>query len=286
MSRFLEELKKFIKTQPFNVIRISEIHNGGETETDEYCRANANQNVYSVAKVFTMTAIGLLYDKGLLKLDEHVCDILAEELPGSGMDQRWHTVTVEMALSHRAGLPVGFLDIDTTKSSEFGEDYLEYMFTYPLEYTPDTDCKYSDGAYYLLSRIVEKKSGMCLENFLWKEVLLKLDFQEIAWSHCPKGHAMGATGLYIGSADMAKMGLIYLDGGKYRGERILSEEWVKLALDKNFAFDSNADGTIYYKGGMHGQKLYVIPVQNRVVALQGCGVNTETIANWIAEYKE
>lgn len=286
MSRFLEELRKFIETQPFNVIRISEIHNGGEIETDNYCNTNANQNVYSVAKVFTMTAIGLLYDKGLLRLDENVCDILADELPESGMDDRWHLCTVEMALRHRIGVPVGLLDIDTTDSSEFGEDYLGYMLTYPLAYTPDTDSKYSDAAYYLLSRIAEKKSGMSLENFLWKEVFLKLGFQEIAWSHCPQGHAMGATGLYISSADMAKLGLVYLDGGMYRGERILSEEWVKLAVDRNFSLDWDPTHTVYFKGGMHGQKLYISPAQNRVTALQGFGVNTDVIANWIAEYRD
>lgn len=286
MSRFLEELRKFIESQPFNVIRVSEIHNGGDIETDEYVKTNANQDVYSVAKFFTMTAIGILYDKGLLRLDERVCDILADELPESGMDERWHLCTVEMALRHRVGLPGGFLDIDTTKSSEFGEDYLRYMLTYPLEYTPDTASKYSDGAYYLLARIAEKKSGMSLENFMWKEVFLKLDFQEVAWSHCPMGHAMGATGLYISSADMAKLGLVYLDGGMYRGERILSEEWVKLAVDRNFSVDWDPTHTFYSKGGMYGQKLYISPAQNRVVALQGFGVNTNAIGNWIAEYEE
>lgn len=286
MSRFLEDCAAFIKTQPFDIIRISEIHNDGEIETLNYLPANPCQNVYSVAKMFTMTAIGLLYDKGLLKLDEKVCDILADELPESGMDERWHTVTVEMALRHRLGLPVGFLDIDTTRSSEFGEDYLQYMFLSPLVYTPDTDSKYSDGAYYLLSRVAEKKAGMTIDNFLWKELLYKLGYQEMAWSHCPKGHPMGATGLYISSEDMVKLGYVYLSGGMYRGERVLSEEWVKMAIERGFSIDRDPDNKIFFKGGMCGQKLMFVPSQNRVVALQAFGANSNIIADWVKDYKD
>lgn len=285
MSKFLKDCVDFIATQPFDIIRISEIHNGGEVETIECTPANTCQNVYSVAKTFTMTAIGLLYDKGLITLDEKICDILADELPEK-IDERWKTCTVEMALLHRLGLPGGFLDIDTTKSSEFTGDYLEYLFTYPLAYTPDTDCRYSDGAYYLLSCIVEKKCGKSTDNFLWQELLRKLDFQEFAWSHCPKGHAMGATGLYIHSSDMAKLGLIYLSDGMYRGERVISEEWVKTAVSKGYAFDKDENGNIYYKGGMYGQKLIIAPHQNRVVALEAHGANSEIVANWVKEYKD
>lgn len=53
----------------------------------------------------------MLYDRGLLSTDDLVCNILKDELP-KGMDERWHTATVDMALSHKLGLSEGFLDID------------------------------------------------------------------------------------------------------------------------------------------------------------------------------
>ncbi len=285
MSKFLDELEAFLKTQPFKVTRVSEIHNGNEPETLEMNENNPCQNVYSVAKTFTMTGIGLLYDKGLVTLDEKICDIFSDELP-DGIDERWYENTVEAALTHRLGLPGGFLDIDTHKSSEFTDDFLKYLFLYPFDYAPGTDSKYSDGAYYLLARICEKKTGMTLDNFLWHELLLKLDFQEMAWSHCPKGHVIGATGLYIHSSDMAKLGYLYLNGGVYKGERLLSEEWVKLAFRKEFALDRDETGKIYYKGGMCGQKLIIAPEQNRVVAMQSYGANSNVVADWVKEYRD
>lgn len=284
MSKFIDDCAEFITAQSLDITRVS-VYKDGIIETVECVPANPCQNCYSVAKAFTMTAIGLLYDRGMIKLDEKICDIFSEELPKSGMDPRWYDCTVEMALKHRLGLPGGFLDIDCNPSSMFGEDYLNYMFTYPLEYTPDTDRVYSDGAYYLLSRIVEKKTGMGTDNFLWKEMLYKLGFQEMAWSHCPMGHVMGATGLYIHTSDMVKLGAVYLNGGTYNRERLISEEWVKLATENEYSLNWDEDRMMYSKGGMRGQKLFVIPSKNLAGAILSFEGDSDAVSDWIKNYE-
>lgn len=285
MSVFLEKLSEYIcEVNAGNVIRISEICGDCEPETKELRQGAFCQNTYSVAKTFTMAAIGILFDKGLVKPDDKICDILKDEIP-DGIDQRWFDSTVDMALTHRLGLPGGFLDIDAQDSLTFSEDYLSYLFNYPLDYEPGTQSKYSDGAFYLLARIAEKLSGLPLEDFLRKEMLNDMQFREIAWSHCPQGHAMGATGLYINSSDCVKFGKMLLDCGVYKGKRYLSEEWVKLAFNRGYALDHSDDYKLYFKGGMFGQKLIIVPSQNRAVAVQSFGANTDVIACWIKEYK-
>ena len=139
LSPFLKNCAAFAKENAPNVIRVSEAYGDGEINTLELMPVSPCQDVYSVAKTFTMTGVGLLYDKGLLRLDEKVCDILSDELPDSGMDDRWFASTVEMALTHRLGLPGGFLDIDVNPSWEFTDDFLRYLFTYPLAYEPDNE---------------------------------------------------------------------------------------------------------------------------------------------------
>lgn len=284
MRKFIDDCAEFIAAQSLDITRVS-VYKDRMIETVECVPANPCQNCYSVAKTFTMTAIGLLYDKRMIRLDEKICDIFADELPKDGMDPRWYDCTVEMALKHRLGLPGGFLDIDCNPSATFGEDYLNYMFTYTLEYTPNTDSKYSDGAYYLLSRIVEKKTGMGTDNFLWKEMLYKLGFQEMAWSHCPMGHVMGATGLYIHTSDMVKLGAVYLNGGTYNGERLISEEWVKLATENEYSLNWDEDRKVYSKGGMRGQKLFVIPSKKLAGAIQSFEGNSDAVVNWIKNYE-
>ncbi len=287
MSRFLNELSAFLDTQSFPVIRVAEIHNGGAPEVLERAAANPCQNLYSVAKTFTMTAIGLLYDRHMIELDERVCDILADALPSEGMDERWYLGTVEMALTHKLGLPSGFLDIDVHHASrEFGYDYLNYMLTYPLDYTPGEGEAYSDGAFYLLSRIVTKRAKIPMETLLWREVFYPLSYREMAWSRCPMGYAMGATGLYITAEDAAKLGQVYLNGGMYNGKRILSEEWTGLAVRHHFALDWDHTHKIYAKGGMCGQSLMVCPEQKRVLMMQSFGGDCGKVMEFLRAYKD
>lgn len=290
MSKFLEDVTAFIKKNGYNIYAVAEIKDGAEVELTRIIEANLGQNSYSVAKAFVVTAIGLLCDRGLLSTDEFVTDILADEITDSArskMDARWNSVTVDMALRHHLGLPKNFLDIELDDVRTYGEDYLAYMLTYPLVQDHGLERTYTDGAYYLLARIAEKRAGKRLDLYLWEELFYKLDFQEVAWSCCPKGHVLGATGLYVRTADMVKLGAVYLDGGVYKGQRILSEEWVKTVLERGYELRSNGFGDSYSKGGMYGQLLAVFPSQKRVVACHGYGFKERAkLLEFVSEYSD
>ena len=282
MSKFLEAFKAEIDAREnANVFFIGEYHNG-KIETMRLQQTNPCQDTYSVSKAFVVTAIGMLVDRGLLTTDETLTDILADELPET-YNEVWTKTTVHMLLLHKVGLSGGFLDIDCFDATQFGDDYLAYVLNAPI--AEDFDLvkeTYTDAAFYLLSRIVEKRAGMRTDDFLWQNLFYPTGCREAAWSHCPKGHAMGATGLYIRVEDMLKHGMIYLNGGMYEGKRILSEEWVKTVIDNGYELKSCGGGKAYGKGGMRGQKMMVVPAQNRVVAWLGCGDNgfTDFCANY------
>ena len=95
---------------------------------------------------------------------------------------------------------------------------------------------------------------MPLDDYLRPMLMGKLKYREMGWSRCPKGHAMGATGLFLRVEDMTKLGMVYAQGGKWQGERLLSEEWITMCLERGYEFGKIADGW-YGKGGMFGQML-------------------------------
>ena len=68
------------------------------------------------------------------------------------------------------------------------------MFEYPLLYTPETDRKYTDGAYYLLARVVEKITGDNVEDFLWKKYFFRWIFKK--WLGVIAQRIFYRTGLY------------------------------------------------------------------------------------------
>ncbi len=268
MSKFLEDFKSFLIENNENIYNVGEYRVGGEAEMIEIQQCNACNNIYSVAKVFTVTAIGMLVDRGLLSTDEIVSEILADECPEK-YDERWSRTSVDMLLRHRVGFPGGALDIDYLDASKFCEDYLHEVMGLKWDTEPDTERRYTDGAFYVLSRIAAKRAGKPMQAFLWENLFLPLGFKEVAWSCCPKGHAMGATGLYIRSDDMVKLGAVYLQNGMWKDKRIISEEWVKTVFERGYELSPVGDTGAYHKGGMRGQNLMVIPSQGRVVGWIG-----------------
>jgi len=84
---------------------------------------------------------------------------------------------------------------------------------------------------------------------------------------------MGATGLYIRSEDMVKLGWVYLNSGMYEGKRIISETWVEQTLSCGYELCQLGNRNAYAKGGMNGQMLYISFDPKRAVAWHGYNPN-------------
>ncbi len=224
-------------------------------------------NCYSVAKAFISTALGLLWDEGRVSLTDPVCKYFADEMRAA-RDPGWRLVNVDHVISHRIGFAKGFLDIDTDDVLAYPtDDYLSIIFSHPLAYVPGTHEQYSDAAYYLLSRLIEKLAGESVDRYLRGRLFNAMHFGEIAWSRCPREHPIGATGLYMSALDMLRLGVLYLNGGVYDGRRFLSDEWVETALAREYEFHVLTPGGLYVKGGMYGQVLAFSREKRFAVAL-------------------
>lgn len=250
----IKKFKERVLKEKLNVYFISEASSECDIVKEEIVPANPTCNCYSVAKAFTVTAIGMLFDRGLLKTDMLLVDILNKYLPDN-IDELWKKVTIHDVLVHKVGFSCGLLDIDCDDASSYPTtDYLKIIFNTKLTHNPGSVYQYTDAAYYLLSRVVSEISRMDLEDFLRCLLMEKMKFKELAWSKCPKGYSMGATGLYIRTEDMVKLGVLYFNKGLWNGERILSEEWINKVISNRYEFSPIKDGW-YAKGGMRGQLL-------------------------------
>ncbi len=265
MNDLLEKLDNIAKENGINTYRMS-VSTADGYETIKRLPGNPCQNCYSVAKFFCVTAIGMLFDEGKLTPATTISEIFADELAAYGIPaEKWANITLDNVMRHEIGFGKGFLDIDTEDITKYPtDDFLFMTLDRELVYAPGEQRVYSDAAYYLISRVVTKISGERLDDFLMDRLFSKIDCREVAWSKCPRKYPVGATGLYIRSDDMVKLGRIYLDGGVWKGERIVSEEWIKIVLERGYELRKFGKG--FSKGGMRGQRLYVNFDDNIAVA--------------------
>lgn len=222
-------------------------------------RGNPCNNSYSCTKSFAATAVGLLWDENKIGLDEPVTEVLKGEYDGF-KDPKWEKVLVRHALSHTMGIDKGYLDIDVEDIFSYGtDDFLTYAFSASLPHEPGTHYQYSDAAFYIVSRLVGRRAGEKMDEYLMRKLLYPMRVQEAAFSRCPKNHPMGATGLYIRSSDMVKLGYLYANGGVIYGKKLLSEDWIRIDQENGFAFQKTGVDGILGKGGMLGQYLMYSP---------------------------
>jgi CubicO group peptidase (beta-lactamase class C family) len=254
-------------------------------EKTDFRPNNPTHNSYSVAKSVSATAAGILCDRGLLRMSDMLGQYLGEYLI-DGTDARWGSLTVDMLCRHRTGAEYG-IDFDLTNANLWQDpEWLHTLFAVPITGTPGKEFIYSDGSYYILGRIVEKLVGMDMEAFLQKELFVPLGCHLNAWSRDINGHTVGGTGLYLRTEDMAKIGWLYLNNGRWGEKRIFSEKWSHAQLfpvtDEvgNYGYGMRKMGdAIWGAGGMYNQGFLFDQDTRRVVAWHA--FDTEGKVNYI-----
>ena len=241
-------------------------------EKKDFQPGNPGHDCYSVAKSITTIAVGILFDRGLLKLT----DTLGQHLSSyfiEGTDPKWRDVTIHQLMRHRTGARSG-VDFDTTNAHLWEDpEWLHTLFSEPIVSDPEESFVYSDGNYYILGRIIEEIVGVDLELFMQREVFVPLGCHVNAWSRDVNGHTVGGTGLYFRTEDLAKIGWLWANEGVWGNRRIYSKAWSDIFVNYQMDHVSGygygvtrlADGVIA-AGGMYGQGVCADLHRRRVVA--------------------
>jgi CubicO group peptidase (beta-lactamase class C family) len=146
--------------------------------------------IASVTKVITSAAICQLVDRGQLKFDDKLLDILKFKTLPPKMDPRWKDIQIGFLYMHTAGFdrdkdgdPM-FKNVEIAKY--FGtqppatrDQVVRFMLNRPLDFDPGKKQAYSNFGYCLLGRVIEKISGKPYDKCVMDELLKPLGISEM-----------------------------------------------------------------------------------------------------------
>lgn len=240
-------------------------------------RADDQAELYSLSKSFTSTAMGVAFDRGLVHEDDLVLSYFPACRGLCESDERWS----RLRLRHLMSMSTGHAACVMPRMA-FAPDSVRAFFESPLSFEPGEKFVYNTGATCLMAAIVREVTGMTVPEVLGREVFPALDIGAFAWKRCLDGSCQGGTGLALSCEEVAKLGLLYLGEGVYRGTRVLSREWTRLATGKRidnagngtpdwthgygYQFWRNA-GEGYRGDGAFGQVCAVLPESGVVAAM-------------------
>ena len=107
------------------------------------------------------------------------------------------------------------------------------FLAHPVPHKPGTHFLYNMGASYTLSAIVQKVSGRRLLDYLGPRLFEPLGIEKATWETSPQGIDLGGSGLRVRTEDIAKLGQLYLQKGKWNGKQLLPSAWIETATAKH-----------------------------------------------------
>ena len=188
----------------------------------------------SLSKTFTATAVGLAISENKLSLDDKLVDFFPEELPDTVSDNL-KAVTVRDLLTMNCGHETDPTGLVWNMNAKPGEDlnkdvdWMKIFLSHPFVYKPGTFFCYNSLGTYVLSAIVQKVTGQKVVDYLTPRLFEPLHIDKPSWEESPQGINCGGWGLYLKTEDLAKMGQLFLQGGKWQGKQVLPADWVKAA---------------------------------------------------------
>ena len=235
---------------------------------------------YSMCKSVTGMAIGFLISEGKLSLADKLSLFIEMPKPGFGILKipkvlPTADITVDQLLTMTAGS--SFNEAGAVSGDDWSLRYMEA----PLGFKPGTKFEYNSMNSYMLSAIVTKITGQTMFEYLKPRLFDPLGIRRVHWETSPEGITKGGWALYMTIEDMAKLGILYLQKGRWNGRQILDPAWVETSLQEHV--ETGKPGAPYYGyqiwdnavrqgafafNGMLGQDVFCYPDLDLVIVTQ------------------
>lgn len=293
----IEMMKKIINGTYPNVHSVLIIKDG-KLVFEEYFyqyTKDSVQEMRSATKSFFSALTGIAIDKGFIKSKNETVLSFFPEYTLNNMTDAKKRITVENLLTQQTGIDC---DISNSKSEgnettmDYSDDWVKFTLDLPMIDSPGGKGMYCSGNPVILGRIVEKTTNMPLVQFAVSNLFEPLGITNFKWNFKPdKSNAEDYCQVYLTPREMAKFGLLYLNGGNWNGKQIISSGWVNQSFEKHSVVQGvdygylwwlkylDADGVRYYgkaAQGNGGQKIYIWPEQNMVTVITGGNYNTQS----------
>ncbi|MFT5183423.1 MAG: CubicO group peptidase (beta-lactamase class C family) [Flavobacteriales bacterium] len=187
-------------------------------------------NSFSMAKSMTSMAVGVAMDEGLIagpqaKLGDYV-PAFAEGLNSE--------LTIEHLLTMSSGIDYGESYSDPfgyQAKAYYGRDLEGETMRYGVAKKPGEEWKYEGGNTVLLSLALEEATGKKLSEYFSEKIWSKIGAEQDAFWNLDDagGLEKSFSAVYASARDYARLGQLVLDSGRWHGQQLISEEYLKNA---------------------------------------------------------
>lgn len=278
-SQMLAEMMEHIKNNRFNIDSILIVRNGFLAFDAYFFPFTKGQKhiIHSCTKSIMSALIGIAIEKGHIQdVDQPIIDFFPDKA-SANMDDLKKSITLKNLLMMASGLEcrdsylyrwVGLFEMRNSN------DWAQYVLDLPMAEAPGEKFEYCNGVSYLLSVIIQNTTKMRTLDFARKNLFEPLGITDIGWETSPQGIDIGYGEMWLKPHDMAKIGWLYLNKGRWGNKQIVPSAWVEVStrghidatLFDHYGYQWWVDSAGFYMAvGYKGQFIFVVPEKNIVV---------------------
>jgi CubicO group peptidase (beta-lactamase class C family) len=249
-------------------------YNYFDTDWHPYYQKGDLHTMQSVSKSVTSLLIGIAIDDQFLKNENDLILKYFKDYDLTDLDERWSSMTLKHILTMTTGITwdestIPYTDPNNSCAGmEKSEDWIQFVLDQPMDAEPGEKYVYNSGATMLLSHIIEKTTGMEVEEYCYQNLFKPLGIEKYYWKRTPKGLADTEGGLYLLPDDIARISYLVLNDGFWRNKQVVSKNWIKRSIEPHVNIHYPSERSYRY-----GYKWWILPHANEEnFAISGLGL--------------
>ncbi|OPA75249.1 serine hydrolase [Paenibacillus selenitireducens] len=290
-SKVLDEIDAYIQYKQYRLVNSILVVKNGNIVFEKYYNQfdeHSRNSIKSIWKSILAIVTGICLDKGILQsLDEPIAAYLPEFAqhlhPYHKLITVRHLLTMSSGLYWNGGVHYHCPMILQMKRTR---DWTSYMADIAMSSVPGMNYQYKEWDVMLLSAVIGFASGGTAYDIAKAYLYDPLDIESGVWPQSPNGFSYtimeGEEESDLSARDLAKIGLMFLQEGRFGGEQIISSQFVRQALTpacteayispssthSSYGFLWWLEQEGYGCRGYGGQEMYIIPEHQYISIIQ------------------
>lgn len=193
----------------------------------------------SVTKSIVALGVARMLTTGdLPSLDTTVAEYFPEWRQGNKRD-----ITIRHLLNHTSGLQ----NVASTSEEIYpSPDFVQLALAAELEHGPGERFSYNNKAVNLLAGLFPIITDERMDRYIAREIFRPLGIDEWNWSLDDAGNPHGMSGLQLHPGDLATLGQLVLDDGRYDGTEVIDPDILAEFMAPGSEFDPTS-GLLWWR---------------------------------------
>lgn len=256
---------------------------------------DALHDVRSASKSITSVLAGIAVGQGLFAVDDPLSQLIPQFDSYANIDSRKRAIAVRNLLNMNSGLACNDWDASSRGNEEKmydSKDWIRFILDLPMVSDPGGNPAYCTGGVVVLGSIISTRASVPLDDFATTWLMNPLGISDVRWRRSPDGRATGGGGMQLRPRDLAKIGNLLVNGGRWNDVPVISEEWIEQSHRRVTNLGQDGYGFNWWKrsflvrgapevstfaSGNGGNFIFVFPLQHLVVVITASNYNSVQI---------